>query len=175
MSGMINILNRIERNRWVSIYQDGSDSFMYGRILAFNETDTAVLLVSRRGGFDGIMVVRTDSITKIEYGGMYEQRMSRLLKEDELAEYAVTLSDENICEQVLGLSAKARSVVSLELCDSGYDDITGVVESVEDGIVCVQVIDVYGCPDGKALALLDDITQISYLGEKEAAITELME
>ena len=174
MSSIVKVLKKAENKRYISIYQADPDKFMYGRILAFNENDTAVMLISPKGEFDGIVAVRTDSITRIEYGGMYEQRMSMLIDEKSLEQFVLPLDGEDIFGQLLEMSAKSRKVVSLELLDSGYDDITGVVESVDNGCVCVKLVDVYGVSDGNAIAALDDITQISCLGEKELAITKLM-
>ncbi len=174
MSNMAKVLKKAEDKGYIGIYRLGRDGFMYGRVLAFNEEDAAVMLVSPDGGFDGIVAVKTDSITKIEYGGMYEQKMSRLIDEKALEKSALHLESENIFGQLLEMSAKSGKVVSLELCDSGYDDITGVVESIDGGCVCVGLVDEYGAPDGYAAAALDDITQISCLGEKESLITKLM-
>ncbi len=178
MSNKVNLLKKIESGRWVSVYRDDPDKFIYGRILACNDTFTLLVLASPEGKYDGLAMIETDDITRIEYGGDYAARMSRLMNEDEInASVPVNehgFKDECICEQMLGLSRDTRSVVSIEIQDSGYDNVTGIVKSVDGDCVIVDIYDTYGKPDGAALLSMEDITEIALGGDREAAIKRLI-
>ena len=174
MSSMINIFKKFQNNELLSIYQGDSEKFLYGKIIVFNETEVAIYLISPVGKYDGLVIVKTDSITRIEYGGPYDERMRKLIDDKELNAFNHTLSNNSICEQILGLSARTQSIVSVEILDSGCDDITGIVETIEDDCVCIKIVDVYGNYAGNAWAIIEDITQISFSGGKENAIGHLM-
>ena len=64
MSNKVNILKKIKSAQWASIYQDNPDKFNYGRILACNDTDTAVILASPEGKYDGLLMIETDGIPR---------------------------------------------------------------------------------------------------------------
>lgn len=172
MSSLINILEKFKNKQPICIYQHSSEKFAYGRIIALDETDAAIYLISPAGNYDGVIVVRVDSITRIEHGGLYCERMSKLISDNELDRfpYVYTSGSNSICEWILGLSAKNQKVVSIEILDSGYDDITGIVKNIEDDCVCLQIIDKYGNPDGNAWAAIEDITQIAFSTETETTV-----
>jgi hypothetical protein len=174
MSNKVNILKKIKSAQWVSIYQDNPDKFNYGRILACNDTDNAVILASPEGKYDGLLMIETDSITHIEYGGGYSTRMSRLIDEAGINAHAPDFKDEDIRSQMLRLSKDTQRVVSIEILDSGYDDVTGIVRSIDGDCVSVNIFDTYGFPDGTALISMEDITQISLGGDRESTIQRLI-
>ncbi len=178
MSNKVNLLKKIESTQWVSVYRDDPDKFIYGRILACNDTFTLLVLASPEGKYDGLAMIETDDITLIEYGGCYAARMSRLMDKAEVNASIPCgerdFKDECICEQMLNLSRDTHSVVSIEILDSGYDNVTGIVKSVDGDCVCVDIYDTYGAPDGVALVSMEDITEIALGGDREATIQRLI-
>lgn len=60
------LLKRIDSNADLCLYTDNPDKFMYGRVLASNEVDTAFYSISPEGGYDGVNMIPTDSISRIE-------------------------------------------------------------------------------------------------------------
>ena len=63
--------------------------------------------------------------------------------------------------------------MSIEILDSGYDDVVGYVENVQNGICEIRRIDEYGVEDGKSYMEIQNITQISFESESEKIIQKL--
>ena len=157
------LLKRIDSNVDVCLYTDNPDKFMYGRILASNEVDTAFYSISPEGGYDGVNMIPTDSISRIEVGGQYSAKMQSLIFDHAYEQFSHTLSsDEN-------------KVITIELLDSGYDDIYGIVKSVfDDGCIIINRIDEYGIDDGLVYIISDDITRITYENDRTRTIQKLI-
>lgn len=169
------LLKRIDSNVDVCLYTDNPDKFMYGRILASNEVDTAFYSISPEGGYDGVNMIPTDSISRIEVGGQYSAKMQSLIFENAYEQFSHTLCDDNIRNQLLELSFDENKVITIELLDSGYDDIYGIVKSVfDDGCIIINRIDEYGIDDGLVYIISDDITRITYENDRTRTIQKLI-
>ena len=162
----------------VCVYRTTSDSesFIFGRVLAFNEDDTAMYLIAPGGAYDGVEVFPTKNILRIDRGGQYIEKMGKLTAFESYAQFGHALEDEDICAQLLSIAEKEHRIISLELLNSGIFDVRGFVREIgEDGGVSVGLVDEYGCDDGISTVLLEDITEISYYSEDEQVIQRLWE
>ena len=67
-----------------------------------------------------------------------------------------------------------KSVVSIELAQSGVEDIIGVPVEITENVCKFLLIDEYGFCDGYAVFDMKDITQISASSEDEKILEKLL-
>lgn len=175
MLNLKHILNEIGENNLICIYTDSSTKFRYGKILAFDELDAAIYEISPEGFFDGITVIPISNISRIESGGKYVKKMNEITDEAEYSKFKHSFDNHDIRRRLLEISKLNKIVISIELLDSGYDDVMGIVEDIFDDSVKAAIIDNYGYPDGAAYFSIEDITQISCMDEGERAVQRLFD
>ena len=162
---MQNILHDLyEQGKMAAIYTNKSDTshFVYGRVLHTNDADFALALVTPYGEYDGVLVKSIDDILRIEVDGQYAQRMRKLCALNESIQLDISFASGDIKRDILLDSMKCKKVVALELSYSGFDDVVGIVEKVEESVCQILQIDADGFPDGTVFVSMDCITQISY-------------
>ena len=76
-------------------------------------------------------------------------------------------------QTVLLLAKDKNWIVSIELLDSGYDDVVGFVEIVSNDLCEINQIDSYGYYDGVSSIKLCEITQISCNSTDEQLLLKL--
>lgn len=162
-----------KQNKNISIYccEDNS-KFTYGKILSVNDYEFALLMYTPYGKFDGIIVKKIDDITRIEYDGQYDQKMQKVLSRNLDAEN-YCIDDSLITSSILELSLKFNKIVSVELLNSGYDNVVGFVDEICDNKCTIKLIDEYGYEDGYSFILISDITQVMFDGERENLFLKL--
>lgn len=158
-----------------SIYTDCEETskFHFGYVLAVNEKEIALQLISPDGEDDGLTVINTENVFRVETDGQYSEKMKKLCSENAIHLYELPINNDDISESVLLSAVKKKQVVSIELLDSGYDDVTGFVESISDGECKIRLIDEYGCEDGYSYISVEDITKISCDTQDEKRIRRL--
>lgn len=176
---MINIgmiLDKIGRNEPVCVYTDSSTKFSFGRVLAFDEDFMALYSITPNGVYDGVSVIPIDDVTKIEAENQYCAKMKAITDEAEYTRFPYTLGSEDVLKQILEISRKDRTVISIEVVHSDYNDAIGIVEGIFDNCVEIAVIDEdCGCKDGRAWVQIEDITHVSYLSDTEQVIQKLFD
>jgi hypothetical protein len=173
---MLNILIELcKKQQYASFYTDltNSNKFIYGRVLAVDKDNIALYLVSPDGVPDGIVVKRTCDIIRVEVNGLYAEKMQKLivLHHSEVREY--DLKSDKIVNSILLLAHQTRHIISIEILNSGYDDVVGFVNQLQDDLCVVKQIDMYGHEDGMSYIQIPDITQISYDSGDEKRIMDL--
>lgn len=147
-------------NKYISIYTNNNmESFLYGKLLSLNDSEFALMLISCDGNFDGILVKKINDIARVEFGGQYEKKMSRLISPD-INEYCCSIDNNYITRAVLFLAKNNENIVSVELLDSERVNVMGFVEEIDDSICKIKQIDEYGYNDGYSYIYLNDITQV---------------
>ena len=159
----------------ICIYNDADEpsKFKFGKIRAFNDSYTAIYEIAPNGSYDGVSVIMTDSITRIERGGQYAEKMRKLTSPESYELFPHSISNEHIREDVLSIAAKEQGIVRLEILESGIFDVIGIIERIDGGVVSVQLVDEYGYKDGNTDILLGAITAIAYCGDEERTIGRL--
>ena len=163
-----------ESGEFVALYTDfgNTTSFIYGRILAVDDTWVAILPVTQDGVSDGLLVKLCEDVFRMDVGGEYAEKMQRLMGSNPaLEDYSIDA--EKIVESVLQLAKTEHGIVSVEIEDSGIDDITGFVRDSNDKTVTFDVVDSYVAPDGIAMIKASAISQIEYNGIAEKRVQRL--
>ena len=167
------LLELQKQNKNVSIYScEDSNKFLYGKVLSVNNCEFALLMYTPCGMFDGIIVKKIKDITRIEYDGQYEQKMQKVLSRDIDAE-KYCIADSEITSSILELSLKLNKIVSIELLNSGTDNVVGFVDEINDNNCTIKSVDEYGYEDGYSFILISDITQVMFDGERENLFLKL--
>ena len=170
------IENLITEKAYVCIHLDAStENFAYGKILACDEDRYVVLEVSPAGYDDGIVIDDIADIRYIEKGGPYDEKMAKLMRISGYKDRDIEIAQEHILEWGLAYALANSFVVSIEVDDSGINNIVGRIEKVEDGICKVVQIDAYGEFDGDAYVRIEDISQLVIDSEEERMIRALNE
>lgn len=172
---MLKLLSKLHKDRKnVCIYfsSDDTTKFIYGQILAVNENYIAIYMISPDGCSDGILLKKTDTIIRVELEGQYSKKMEMLTLIDpsEVLNYSF---EENIVKSMMLIAQASRNIISIELIDSGYDDIVGFVCNIDNDMLKIEQIDEYGYDDGYSYINISDITQISYNSQDEKRIFKL--
>ena len=172
---MFNVLSEIlKQNKDACIYTnlEKTNKFHYGKILQVNEDEVAIGMITQDGEFDGILMKPIDSIYRVDVDGQYVQKMQKLCSVS-FESYNDKLDANNIKASLLLLAQRTQKVISVELINSGYDDVVGFVAEVNNGICSIHIVDEYGFDDGASFQSLNDITQIRYASEDEERILKL--
>ena len=93
--------------------------------------------------------------------------MKKLIKANSVIIQDNFIDNANILEAVLKISMDTEKVISIELLQSGYDDVCGIIRSIDNDICTVQQIDQYGYDNGVSYIRLNEITQLSLDPEDE--------
>lgn len=168
---MLNLLNEMkEQHKWVALYHNERDhsAFFFGKILAVTENYLVAMSVGLDGAYDGVVLYETEDIFRIEFGSQYEDKILTLLDQPTFENCWLPMIDEHhIMESLLESVQKNQIFLSVELRNSGEDDITGMAVELRDGLLRLNHIDEYGNADGTSYVKLSDITQIFCNMEKQ--------
>lgn len=167
-------------NQIACIYSNASDTtrFSVGYLIKADENDTLIAQVSPQGRYDGYVVKKTAEIFLIETGDRYSQKIETLfLKSPQRHLLKMENLDMNECDSilfsVLKYAFENELIVSIQLCNSGFQDITGFVKEMNAENVCIQNVDDFGNPNGEAYFLLGDVTNCEVDSEELSLIKNL--
>lgn len=160
------------KQQYISVYTNsGNGHFIYGRILASDETFTAISTVLPNGNSDGIVCILTNNINRIDTDTQYDNEMKKLISKKPIPE--INFDNHDICCSILTHAKETQQMVSIELINSGINDTSGLVVGITDGVCCIKQIDVNGSFDGFTYIDIEDITQIALNTEAEQRIFRL--
>lgn len=176
---MRNILKIIcEQEEFVSLYTNEMDTtkFMWGKILSVNENQVMIQSISPNGEPDGIQTKLLDSVIRIEICGQYTEKMKKLLRDStEYNNSVLHKINENLFEVTLNYALQYNKITSIELLNSGYNDIIGYVTDVNNGVCKINQVDEYGNNDGISYVDIANITRISTDSIDEQRIQRLIQ
>ena len=164
--------------QFISIYTDKIDTsrFIFGKILFVTSDHVLIYMIAPNGSYDGMVVKEIDSIIRLEVGDKYSEKMQRLgCTAHPLQTLLKGMDADNLVSLVAFSAKQHKKIVSIELLDSGNNDVVGFIEDIESGIFKVKQVDSYGAVDGYSFIYLNDITQIAVDSEDERIIERLIE
>ena len=168
------ILSLAGNGRYVSVYANHDDpsAFIYGRILAADDDNFVMYCISQDGEYDGLALKRTDSVSRIEVDGQYHAKMQKLIDKN-LPEAEFEFTKDRLVQSVMEYACRKDCVVSVEIQNSGYDDIEGFVSKTTEDYCYIKQVDVFGFSDGTAVVKYDSVTRISCDGITERRLGRL--
>lgn len=175
---MLNILSKIYTSKEMfSLYKNKEDidSFLCGIILALNKKEIAIQMFSPDGNENGIIVLDINKVFRVDTNGQYIEKIKKLCSLNRPVSSLKLLNEHDILQSVIFLAIQTQKVVSIELMNSGYNDIIGVIKELKDDQCSIKLIDEYGFEDGFSYVSIQDITEITYSSADENRIHKLWE
>lgn len=171
------LLELKQSEKYVSIYANENDTskFVFGRILSVSEKYFAIYMIAPDGNYDGVLVKCLKDLIRIEIDDKYSNKMKQIIKSANENRFNFSLDNQNIIGAILDIAKTTKKIISLELLNSGENDVVGFVESVNSNICVIKQINEYGEEDGYSYIFLDNITQITYDSIDEQIVLNLWE
>lgn len=173
---MLKILYELcSERKAASIYTDDNymNKFHFGFVLAVNEKEFAIQMITPDGEDDGIKVMRVDYVFRVNVNGQYEEKMKKLCQNNIRNSYDLLIDNNDIKKSVIQYAFRQNQLVSIELIDSGYNDVVGFIESIDNNGCSIEQVDEFGYSDGISYINLEDITQVNLATQDEKRITKL--
>ena len=124
------------------------------------------------GNPDGVGCQRIASITKIETETKYEKDIELLFLHKGHSKKPVNRR-EDVLGSVLAEIQRGGNICSVELFDSGCDDITGFLKENTDGHLFFETVNEFGEPDGTATIERDAVSCVCYGSTDEEKLQTL--
>lgn len=175
---MFSILERLQNEKkYVCIHADETSpsKFVFGKIIGVDTNSVAISMVSPDGEYDGVLIKQIDDIVRVEQSVSYEKKMRKLMKIKGYDERIFAISNDNILKGILDFAKETGVIISVELDHSGFDDVAGFVESVNDEICKLLQVNEYGEEDGESFITLRDISQICLDSSDEKRLLALFQ
>jgi len=173
---MLRILKELfDSKELASFYSnyEKTDSFHVGTVLAVNDEEIALKLISPYGEDDGVEVFNVEDIFRVETEGKYLEKIKKLCTDSSVLEFNEKIDENSIIESILKIACDKKEMVSVELIDSGYTEIQGFVESADGDECKFRQVDDYGYEDGLVYVKTGNVTQVSYAREDEKRVLKL--
>ena len=173
---MLKIFKELYTNQTLScIYANCNDTskFIFGKIIAIGKQQIAIQMITPDGDDDGISVIFLNNVNRVEINSQYVRKMEKLYFPKTAPNYDLQINNDNVIMGVLIFAFKQNEIVSIELIDSGYNDIMGIIEEIDDIECKVQQYDEYGNKDGVVYFLISDISKVSVLTQSEKRVKRL--
>ena len=168
---MIEILKKLKENQTlVSLHFDEGDptSVSVGYIIEVTMTHVLLESVSKDGMKIGYYLYEINQLFRIDYDGLYEQKISSLLTKFN-GNYQHTKLDKfestNLIMELL-MFAKNHNLISILWLEDNEDSICGFVDKVENGLITISQIDDFGNRDGTVIIEEKTIETISVNDKK---------
>ena len=160
-----------------SIYTNEKErgKFYYGTIIAVNEKEIAIGMLSPDGEEDGIMVLDVKKVIRVEIDGQYDAKMKKLCLQNKNVLFDEKIDDTDILGSFLSFATAKKAVVSIEPLESGYFDIVGIISRIQNDTCEIRQFDEYGFEDGISCVSIHDITTLCIMSEDEKRICRLIE
>ena len=148
--------------KYVSIYTnwDNTTFFVYGKIIYVNNSHIVIYSISPSGEFDGVLTKELDDIIRIEVDSQYSKALQKVIEEKSLPKIKLKIINNDAISSVLKYAVDVDSIISVELINSGFDDVKGFVKSMDSEMCQILQIDMYGFEDGISIIPIQNISQI---------------
>lgn len=154
----------LKNPEWIEVYSkiDDTSSFVVGKVLSLDDDYVLLGLVHPTGVYDGYIVLSLGKLYQVKEKSKYISRLLMLMEHKNKFSFLPSLMGKHEVLQVFMHQAQqAKWVVSIELNNSGYNDIIGIIQSVNDTTLEVTEITDNGYIDGKTTVECTYITRIS--------------
>lgn len=174
---MLKVLYELAQSKEYAMFfgNPETDKFKFGYVLAVNENEIAIQELSLDGEDDGIVVMDSNRIYKVERNGQYVDKMMKLSSNKKISDWLGRIDENKILESILLKDVLKDKIVSIELLDSGYYAASGFIDKIQKDQCSLKQIDEYGVEDGMAYFLLSDISELEISSQFEKRIQKLYE
>lgn len=129
--------------------------------------------ISPFGLYDGYVVKKIDSVYRIVKDGQYEKKISKLYSLRNQNHGIISIVNNRIMYSLLEHAFLEKLVITVQLFDSGFSDIQGIV--LENGnTILIDQYDEYGQKNGNTAINLNDISELRCDTDEEATLKLLI-
>jgi len=171
------LLQAMNQKNIVSLYTNDEDTekFSLGFVQGVSNDYVLLASITPYGFYDGYIIKNYNDIYRVESNDKYGESKKKLYNLRSQNHAIIENKTDNLILCILEYALINHLVVSVELHDSGNNDLQGFVSNIEDGKIWIDQLDPYGQSDGKGIALIEDITWVACDAEDEQAIKLLAE
>ena len=138
--------------------QENTDKFIVGSIEFCNDEKVLVHCYDPDGHDDGYIAFYISSIFLVEINNAYIHDMSKKIKRESSEVLKKQTSD--VFLTLLNYAYENHRIVSIQLFNSGFDDIVGYVLSIDDEAAQFDYINEDGEINGQSICRLSAITSV---------------
>lgn len=148
-----------KKKKIVSLYCDpeNPETHLTGFIDAFNDKNLIVQHISPSGFYDGFILIQTDDILRIDVDGKYERKVECLYKH-KLQSHPELKKQDDLLSSLFNHACENQLLLSIEL-QEGF--LTGCIKDYNGELLCMKLIDRWGCSDGEAVVISSRIISIA--------------
>ena len=152
------------KKKYVCVHADEANPsrFIFGKLIGLDSAFFAISMVSPEGDYDGVLIKPIEDVIYTETSNSYEKNMSVLMKRRGFFEKIIEVDESDLLRWSLSYAMDNRTIVSIELCHSGVDDVSGFVSAINENICQVKCVDNNGVEDGFSYIKLSEITQLCF-------------
>ncbi len=170
---MRDLLNNIKKGKKVaSIFtdMDNTDKCSTGFIGNVSDDFVVIKHISPSGKYDGFLLKSMEKIYRVDFNGEYENRVQYLYRLQNQNHKEIAEKYSSLILDIIDFAEKNSVVISLELYNSGHDDIQGYIKDVDNERLEIRRLDDSGKEDGISMVNISDITYISCDTENEIVL-----
>ncbi len=175
---MINELIKIkEKIKIASIYINNDDitKFMVGYVIGVDDKWFILSCISPTGIYDGLIIDQVNKVLRINLDSKYEKKISLLEQENNQKSEIFTFGEDNIILEFLNFAKINKHFISIEIENSGYYELQGHINTINDDIIIIDEISEYGENDGNSIIKICSITKMRINSEDEKLLKKLNE
>ena len=161
---IIEILKKSKgNNEIVSLFTELNepDNFWAGFVGRISDEFIMLNGVCSRGRYEWFRINKISDIYKIEFGGKYQEKLEKLYLLQNQNHKPVTKLSEDLISDLLIFAKENKLIATIQIRDSGYDDIIGYIEDLTDETVKIKLLDEFGDEDGFSVFNKNDITLLA--------------
>lgn len=149
------------------------ESFVVGRLVYCDSDWFLMQDISPEGRWDGLALTMQADIVMFHTSTDYLHRIMTLVRcRNEVEPYVPPIHGDPLIS-LLRYAKDANRVIGLELHESGYRNMDGTIGDLTKKILCIDQLDEFGRPDGRAYLSIDAITGL-YVDDDEANCLEML-
>lgn len=144
-------IKEFPRKQVITLYsEDINDNFDYqnefitGFIIASNEDELVLACIDRYGENDGFVLLRFESVYRIDYGSSYEKKIESLyyLKRQEHEVIDFHKEDGSFIEELMSWVYDKKKIIEVKFPESTVE-VCGYIENLEN--YKIRIVDKYEC------------------------------
>lgn len=159
-----------DKAEWLEVYSKIEDtgSFVVGKVLDLDDDYVLLGLIHPSGVYDGYMALSLDKIYQVKEKTNYIARLLTFMEHEGKFDFSLLPGESHgVLLDFMRRIQQSGWVASMEINNSGYNDVIGRIDSVDGTTVAVTEITDDGDTDGKTTLARRAVTRISADGEKE--------
>lgn len=153
------IFDSLRQKGLLEIYAQEDDSrFDVGNLLRFDDEWLLIECFDNYGNFDGYMLIRSESVFKINYQTKYVKELEKVLQAPPKPLQTVSMQADLLHQLLICL--QNNGIVSVTLSNGNV--VMGEILSVDESLVSMKVFLDNGIGDGVSLISCDMISSIQF-------------